>query len=103
MASRATRRHRPIHPGEVLRHDFLVPLGLSVYRLARETGVSQQHLGKIVNGKRGISGEVALRLARFFGTSPQVWIGLQARWELDMAEDRSGREIQKRVRPYKAA
>lgn len=97
------RKHKPIHAGEVLRHDFLEPMGLSVYRLAKETGISQQHLGKIVNGTRGISGEVALRLARFFGTSAQVWMGLQSQWELDMAEDRMGREIEKRVMPHSAA
>lgn len=97
------RKHKPVHPGEVLWADFLEPMGLSVYRLAKETGVSQQHLGKIVNGTRGISGEVALRLARFFGTSPQIWMGLQGQWELDVAEDRAGREIEKRVKPHVAA
>lgn len=99
----ARRRLRPVHPGEVLRLDFLEPLGMSVYRLAKETGVSAQHLGRIVKGTRGISGEIALRLARFFGTSAQVWMGLQARYDLDVAEDEAGREIEREVRPYKAA
>lgn len=98
-----TRKFKPVHPGEVLRLDFLEPMGISVYRLAKETGVSAQHLGRVVNGTRGVSGDLALRLARFFGTSAQVWMGLQARYDLDAAEDAAGREIQKRVRPYKAA
>jgi addiction module HigA family antidote len=98
-----TRKLKPVHPGEVLRLDFLEPMGISVYRLAKETGVSAQHLGRIVKGDRGISGDVALRLARYFGTSARVWMGLQAQYELDVAEDAAGREIQKRVRPRKAA
>ncbi len=96
-------KHKPVHPGEVLQRDFLEPLGLTAYRLSKETGVSAQHLGRIILGTRGIGGDLALRLARFFGTSAQLWMGLQAQYELDMAEDRSGREIAKRVRPYKAA
>lgn len=97
------RRPKPVHPGDVLREDFLEPMGLSVYRLAKETGISAQHLGRIVNGTRGVSGDVALRLARFFGTSARVWMGLQAQYELDQAEDEAGREIERRVRPWKAA
>lgn len=97
------RKLKPVHPGEILKHDFLDPLGVSVYRLAKETGVSAQNLGRIVDGTRGISGDLALRLARFFGTSAQVWMGLQARYELDVAEDASGQSIKKSVRPFKAA
>jgi addiction module HigA family antidote len=95
-------KHKPIHPGEVLRYDFLEPLGISAYRLAKETGVSQQHLGRILKGTRGVSGEVALRLARYFGTSAQLWMALQSQWELDEAEDRIGREVAKRVKPRAA-
>jgi len=95
-----TRKLKPVHPGEVLRHDFLEPMGISVYRLSKETGVSAQHYGRIIKGTRGLSGDVALRLARFFGTSAQVWMGLQAQWELDTAEDEAGREIEKRVKPW---
>lgn len=97
------KAHKPVHPGEILKHEFLDPMGITMYRLAKETGVSAQHLGKIVKGTRGLNAEVALRLARFFGTSPQVWMGLQAEYDLDMAEDRAGREIEKRVTPYRAA
>jgi len=96
-------KHKPVHPGEVLQHDFLEPMGLSAYRLAKETGVSPQHIGRVLRGTRGIGGDLALRLARFFGTSAQVWMGLQARYELDKASDLAGREIEKRVRPFHAA
>lgn len=106
MASRpgtTRRKHKPVHPGEVLWHDFLEPMGITVYRLAQETGVSAQQFGRIIKGTRGVSGDVALRLAKFLGTSPQLWMGLQAQYELDVAEDESGREIARNVRPWKAA
>jgi antitoxin HigA-1 len=102
-ARMARRKHKPIHPGEVLQHDFLEPMGVSVYRLAKEIGVTAQQLGRVIHGTRGVSGDLALRLARFFGTSAKVWVGLQAQWELDMAEDRAGREIEKRIKPLEAA
>ena len=98
-----TRKLQPVHPGEILRLDFMTPLGISAYRLSKETGVSAQHLGRILKGTRGITADVALRLGRFFGTSAQVWIGLQGRYDLDMAQDRAGREIERRVRPFRAA
>lgn len=97
------RKHTPVHPGDVLRLDFLEPMGVSVYRLSKETGISAQQYGRILKGSRGISADVALRLARFFGTSARVWMGLQAQYDLDVAEDAAGREIQKRVRPLRAA
>lgn len=96
-------KHKPIHPGEVLKHDFLEPMGITAYRLAKETGVSSQYIGRVLKGTRGIGGDFALRLARFFGTSAQVWMGLQSQYELDVAEDQVGREIRKRVKPYRAA
>ena len=82
---------KPIHYGEVLKHDFLDPMGITAYRLAKQTGVSAQHIRRIVMGTRGIGGDLALRLARYFGTTAQVWMGLQSQYELDVAEDRSGR------------
>jgi addiction module HigA family antidote len=97
------RKHKPIHPGEVLRFDFLEPMGVSAYRLSKATGISAQHLGRIIKGTRGISGDVALRFARAFGTSAQLWMGLQAQYDLDVAEHRRGRMIERRVRPIKAA
>lgn len=97
------RKLVPIHPGEVLLLDFLEPLGISVYRLARDTGISQQQYGRIIKGTRGVSADVALRLARYFGTSARLWMGLQAQFDLDLAEDVRGKIIEKRVRRYKAA
>ena len=99
----ATKKHKPVHPGEILRQDFMEPLGLSAYRLAKETGISAQHIGRIIKGTRGVSGDIALRLARLFGTSADLWMGLQARYELDVAEDLAGDEIRKRVKPLSAA
>ena len=97
------RKHKPIHPGEVLRFDFLEPMGVTAYRLSKATGISAQHLGRILKGTRGVSGDVALRLARALGTSAQVWMGLQARYDLDLAEDKGGKQIEKQVRLIKAA
>lgn len=99
----SSRKHKPVHPGEILQFDFLEPMGITAYRLSKETGISAQHIGRIIKGTRGISGDVALRFARFFGTSAQVWMGLQAQYELDMVEDKRGQMIEKRIRPYKAA
>ncbi|MFZ4576022.1 MAG: HigA family addiction module antitoxin [Phycisphaerales bacterium] len=99
----ATKKHKPVHPGEILRLDFMEPLGISAYRLAKELGISAQHISRIIKGTRGVSGDVALRLARLFGTSADLWMGLQSRYELDVAEDSAGQEIRKRVKPPSAA
>lgn len=97
------RKLKPVHPGEILRFDFLEPMGISAYRLSKETGISAQQLGRVLNGSRGVSADAALRLARFFGTSARLWINLQAQYDLDVAEDVAGREIARRVKPWKAA
>ena len=96
-------RHKPIHPGEVLKHEFMLPMDITAYRLAKEIGVSAQHIGRVVKGQRGIGGDLALRLARYFGTTAQLWMNLQSRHDLQTAEDKTGREIQKSVRPHDAA
>ncbi len=98
-----SRKHKPIHPGEVLRLDFLEPMDLSAYRLAKATGISAQQLGRILKGTRGVSADVALRLARALGTSAQVWMGLQSQYDLDVAQESSGRAIERRVRMIRAA
>jgi len=98
----ANRKLQPIHPGEVLKQDFLEPLDITAYRLSKEIGITAQHIGRVIRGERGISGDMALRLARYFGTSAQLWMNLQSRYELDMAEDHAGREIAKRVKPRAA-
>jgi addiction module HigA family antidote len=75
----------PVHPGEILREDFMAPMELSINALARALRVPANHVSGIVNEKRGISARMALRLARYFGTSPELWLGLQQDFELDVA------------------
>lgn len=92
----------PIHPGEILKEDFLIPLGISINRLALDIGVPPGRISEIVNGKRGISADTALRLARFFGVAPEVWMGLQADYDLRLAQRTVGRTIEERVHPFPA-
>ena len=92
----------PAHPGEVLREDFLEPLGLSQYTLAKAIGVPQIRVSEIVNAKSAVTPDTALRLARYFGTSAEFWMGMQATFDLDTARDRSGTEIETRIRPRTA-
>ncbi|MGQ0677656.1 MAG: HigA family addiction module antitoxin [Rhodospirillales bacterium] len=92
----------PVHPGEVLREEFLLPHGLSVYRLARAIGVNRARLNDIVLGRRGISADTALRLARYFGTDAQSWMNLQSRYELDRAAAALGDRLAKRIVPRAA-
>ncbi|MBI4967346.1 MAG: HigA family addiction module antidote protein [Rhodospirillales bacterium] len=93
----------PAHPGEVLREDFLKPLGMSQYALAKAIGVAQMRVSAIVNGKRAITPDTALRLARYFGTSAEFWVGMQATYDLESARDRLGKAIKAEIRPRKAA
>lgn len=81
----------PIHPGEILLEDFLKPLDLSQYRLAHDIGVTPIRISQIVNGKRSITVDTALRLARYFGTSAAVWLRLQVRYDLESAKDKEAR------------
>ena len=97
------RTMAPIHPGGTLREDFLKPLGLTANRLALELLVPVTRVNDIVRGRRAITVDTALRLARFFGTTPQFWMNLQANYELELAEDSRGSEIADRIRPYRAA
>jgi len=92
----------PTHPGEVLREDFLRPLGLSQYALAKAIDVPQIRISAIVNGKRAITPDTALRLARYFATTPEFWIGMQATYDLEMARDKVGAEIEAKVHPRAA-
>jgi addiction module HigA family antidote len=89
----------PVYPGEVLREDFLAPLGLSINALARALRVPPNHVSGIVNEKRGISARMALRLARYFGTSAELWLGLQQDYELDVARDTAAAQIDREVLP----
>jgi addiction module HigA family antidote len=88
----------PVHPGEVLLEEFLKPLGMSQSRLALDIGVHPRRINEIVLGKRSITADTALRLARYFGNSPQFWLGLQMDYDLDVAEDLLGNRLDKEVR-----
>jgi len=92
----------PIHPGEVLREEFLKPMEVSINRLARDIVVPPGRISEIVNGKRGITADTALRLAKFFGVSAELWLGLQAEYDLRIAKQTVGEDINKRVHPYAA-
>ena len=94
---------RPIHPGEILNEEFLRPMGISNYRLAKDTGMPADRVGRLVRGSRAFSADTALRLARYFGTSPTFWMNLQSRFDLESAIDSAGATIEKRVRPRPAA
>ena len=93
---------KPVPPGHFLRAEFLAPMGLSAYRLAKDINVPLNRVAGILAGKRAISADTALRLARYFGTDAQSWINLQARYELEMTRQSSGRRIDREVRPRAA-
>ena len=93
---------RPVHPGEILR-DELDDLGLSANALSKALGVPVNRVTMILNGQRGVSADTALRLARYFGTTPQLWLNLQKTWELRQAEIVAGREIAKCVTPRQSS
>ena len=88
----------PIHPGEILLEDFMKPHGLSQYRLAKDIGVTPIRISQIVNGKRSITVDTAMRLARYFGTSAAVWLRLQVRYDLEVAEMEISEQIKREVK-----
>ena len=90
----------PIHPGEVLLEDFMEPLGLSQYRVAKDIGVSPIRISEIVHGQRAITADTALRLGRYFGTSAAVWLRMQVRFDLELAEKELGERISREVKVY---
>ena len=91
----------PITPGEILLEEFLKPMGLSQYRLAKDISVPPRRINEIVHGKRAISADTALRLARFFGTSEQFWLNLQSRFDLEAERDHLGLRLAEEVQVYK--
>ena len=95
-------RYAPIHPGEILKTEFLDDLGITPYALAKNTGIDKGNLSRIINGKSAISADTALCLAKFFGTSPDSWMNLQSRYDLEVAKDHGLRRIEREVRPYDA-
>jgi addiction module HigA family antidote len=92
----------PIHPGEILREEFLIPMGITQYRLSKEIGVSQRRIGEIVTGKRAITPDTGLRLARFFGTSDGFWVGLQLDFDTAKAKE-SLSEVLARIHRFDSA
>ena len=99
----AKKMHEPIHPGEILREDFMKPFSLTAHRLAMELAVSAPRVNDLIREKRGMTGDMALRLARYFGTTPGFWMNLQSRHELDVALRESGKDILARVKARDAA
>ncbi len=93
----------PIHPGEILLEEFLKPLGISQYRLAKETSVPPRRINEIVLGKRAISADTALRLARYFGLSDRFWINLQARYDIEVEKDKLADRLEREVRVFVTA
>ncbi len=92
----------PVHPGEVLLEDFIKPLGLSQYRVAKDIGVPTLRVTQIVRGQRSITADTALRLARYFGTSADVWLRMQARYDLEVAEAKLAKRINREVKILQA-
>ena len=99
----SSRKIQAIHPGEVLLEEFLKPLGVSQYRLAKDTSVPPRRINEIVHGTRSITADTALRLARFFGTSERFWLNLQTRYDLEVEKDRLGSRLSSEVQAFKKA
>lgn len=96
------RNFEPIHPGEILLEEFLEPMGISQYRLAKSISVPQRRISEIVHGKRAITADTALRFARFFGMEAQFWMNLQSRYDLLCAEAKLEGRLDEEVRPHAA-
>jgi addiction module HigA family antidote len=94
------RKLDPIHPGEILLEEFLIPLGISQYRLARDISVPPRRINEIVRGQRSISADTALRLARFFQTTERFWLNLQTRFDLELEKDRLGDRLDREVATF---
>jgi antitoxin HigA-1 len=97
---RTQKKLAPVHPGEILREEFMQPFGLSQTRLGRDLGVSPRRINEIVHGKRSLTADTALRLSRYFGTSAEFWLGLQADYDLDLASDRLSERIAREVKVF---
>lgn len=97
------RKMEPIHPGEILLEEFLKPMNISQYRLANSISVPARRINEIVHGKRRISADTALRLARYFGTTERFWMNLQTRYDLEAEKDRLGSRLDDEVQAYNAA
>jgi len=100
MMARKKKRLDPIHPGEILLEEFLKPMGISINRLARDIAVPPGRISEIVNGKRSITADTALRLGKYFGVSPETWLDLQSDYDLRIAQRTIGPEIDQRVQQF---
>jgi addiction module HigA family antidote len=87
----------PVHPGEILMEEFLVPMGISQYRIAKDISVPARRINEIVHGLRGITADTALRLSRYFGSSERFWLNLQTRYDLEIEKDRLGGRLEEEV------
>jgi addiction module HigA family antidote len=92
----------PPHPGETIKEDYLVPLGMSVNALSKALGVGAARLNEIVRGERGVTADTALRLARYFRTSPEFWLNLQSFYDLRIAQAKAGAQISRQVKPMRS-
>ena len=92
-----TAKLAPVHPGEILVEEFMKPLGITQYRLAKDMSVPAPRINEIVHGTRGISADTALRLARYFGMSERFWLNLQTQYDLDVERDRLGERLEREV------
>ena len=101
--AKSARQLPPVHPGEILREDLMKPLGLSINRLARDLRVPVTRISEIVNGRRGISADTALRLARYFDSTARFWLNLQTAYDLEVAARASAERIKRDVHPHAAA
>jgi len=93
---------KPIHPGEILFEEFLEPMGISQYRIAKDISVPPRRINEIVHGKRAITADTALRLSRYFGTTERFWMNLQGRYDIEVEKDRLGSRLDREVRPVAA-
>jgi addiction module HigA family antidote len=95
------KRLRPVHAGDILAHDFMEPLGLSSYQLAKELGVTVPTVTKIVRRRGAVTAEMALRLSRYFGTTAQLWQNLQSQYDLEIASQKIGKKVERTIQPLK--
>ncbi len=96
------KKLRPAHPGEVLMEDFLKPMGISQYRLAKDINVHPRRINEIVHGNRAVTADTALRLSRYFGTSAELWLNLQSHYDLELVYTKLKDKLIKEIRPYAA-
>ena len=96
------KRIKPIHPGEILREEFLKPMGISQNKLGTDLGVSPRRINEIIHEKRAITADTALRLAQYFKMSPQFWLSLQMDYDLETQKDKLGDKLEKKIQAYAA-